>query len=147
MSARRSPAPLDLAAANDVIKAERPALVASMRGLAGGANRASQQALMLSRDHLPRVSRRVALPAHGVAVTARIDQVHLIAWAKALCARLGITSSYLSTIVFNDGKRLDAIADGAYLRPETLNAAVDRLTAIERTKHPPRGYRPRARRR
>ncbi|HRE44067.1 MAG TPA: hypothetical protein PKY87_08860 [Terricaulis sp.] len=99
---------------------------------------------MLNRAHLPRVSHRKVLPAHRVAVTARMDQVHLLGWAKALCARWGITPSYLSTIVFNDGKRLDALAAGAYLRPESLAAAVQRMAALERSSPPPRGYRPRA---
>ncbi len=51
----------------------------------------------------------------------------------AYAARRGISRARLSTILFNDGKRLDALASGRDVGVLTLGRAADALKALEAT--------------
>ncbi len=51
----------------------------------------------------------------------------------AYCARRGISRARLSTLLFNDGKKLDALANGRDVGVRTLGGVEKTLTDMEAT--------------
>ena len=60
-----------------------------------------------------------------------ITTTQLATRVQAYAERAGLTEITASGRVFNDGKRLAALLKGSRMWPTTLDAAVDKLDALE----------------
>lgn len=71
-------------------------------------------------------------PIEGDMATRSDDEAELLRRADRLAKKLKKTRIAISGVLFNDGKKLDRLADGGGVYHDVFLAANEKLTAMER---------------